>query len=67
LHGPGPRPKGGQDRSPSWRADVLHIRPLSGTNGGYEFVGDAYCEDLMQGEALADPQLVDKVGDLTIV
>jgi hypothetical protein len=43
------------------------LRAVPGIGGQYEFLGDAYCEGLMQGEALADPKLTDEVRNLIIV
>lgn len=43
------------------------LRPIPGTNDQHEFIGDAYCEDLMQGEALADSKLAGQIRDIIIV
>jgi hypothetical protein len=43
------------------------LRPMLGMDSQYEFVGDAFCEGLMQGEALADSKLANEIRDLIIV
>ena len=43
------------------------LRPVLGMDSQYEFVGDAFCEGLMQGEALADSKLANEIRDLIIV
>lgn len=37
------------------------------TNDQHEFISDAYCEDLMQGEALADSKIARQIRDIIIV
>jgi hypothetical protein len=43
------------------------LRPIPETSNQYEFIGDAYCEDLMHGQALADSKLAGQTRDIIIV